>query len=84
MSPSPMSLLKQVHLEQAAQDPIQAAFKYLQRRRLHNLFGQSAPVTGDPHSKDVFHDAQTELSLFQFVSVASLSLIKAGCNSFCN
>ena len=39
-SSSPSPLPKQGHLEQAAQDLVQAGFKYLQRRRLHNLSGQ--------------------------------------------
>ena len=39
-SSSPSPLPKQGHLEQAAQDLVQAAFKYLQRRRLYNLSGQ--------------------------------------------
>jgi len=38
-SSSPTPLPKQIHLEQAAQDCIQAGFEYLQRRRLHNLSG---------------------------------------------
>jgi len=40
-SSSPTPLPKQGHLQQAAQDLIQAGFEYLQRRRLHNLSGQS-------------------------------------------
>jgi len=36
-SPSPAPLLKQGHLQQAAQDLVQAGLEYLQRRRLHNL-----------------------------------------------
>ena len=39
-SSSPSPLPKQGHLEQAAQDLVQVGFKYLQRRRLHNLSGQ--------------------------------------------
>jgi len=35
-SSSPTPLLKQGHLEQVAQDLIQAGFEYLQRRRIHN------------------------------------------------
>jgi len=45
-SSSPIPLLKQGHLEQAAQDLVQAGLEYLQRRRLHNLPGatcSSAP-----------------------------------------
>jgi len=42
-SSSPTPLLKQGHLEQAAQDLVQEGFEYLQRRRLHNLSGQPVP-----------------------------------------
>ena len=38
-SPSPSPLPKQGHLQQAAQDLVQAGLEYLQRRRLHNLPG---------------------------------------------
>jgi len=43
-SSSPTPLLKQGHLQQAAQDLLQAGLEYLQRRRLHNLPGQPVPV----------------------------------------
>ena len=36
-SSSPTLLPKQGHLQQAAQDLLQAGLEYLQRRRLHNL-----------------------------------------------
>ena len=36
-SSSPTLLPKQGHLQQAAQDLVQAGLEYLQRRRLHNL-----------------------------------------------
>jgi len=36
-SSSPTLLLKHGHLQQAAQDLVQAGLEYLQRRRLHNL-----------------------------------------------
>jgi len=42
-SSSPPSLLKQGHLEQAAQDLVQVGLEYLQRR-LHSLCGQPVPV----------------------------------------
>jgi len=41
-SSSPTLLPKQGHLQQAAQDLVQAGLEYLQRRRLHNLPGQLA------------------------------------------
>jgi len=37
-------LPKQGHLQQAAQDRVQAGLEYLQRRRLHSLPGQPVPV----------------------------------------
>ena len=40
-SSSPTHLSKQGHLQQAAQDLVQAGLEYLQRRRLHNLPGCS-------------------------------------------
>jgi len=43
-SPSPTSLPKQGHPEQAAQDLVQGGLEYLRRRRLHNLPGQLVPV----------------------------------------
>ena len=42
-SSSPTPLLKQGHLQQAAQDLVQAGLEYLQRRRLHSLPGQPGP-----------------------------------------
>jgi len=53
-SSSPTPMLKQVHLEQTAQDCIQVGLEYLQRRRLHSLSGQPVPVLRHPHSKEVF------------------------------
>jgi len=67
-SSCPTPLLKQDHLEPAAQDQIQTAFEYLQGRRLHNLSGRSVPVLSHPHSKNVFPNVQTEASVFQFVN----------------
>ena len=43
-SSSPNPLSKPGHLQQAAQDLVQAGLEYLQRRRLHNLPGQPVPV----------------------------------------
>jgi len=43
-SSSPTPLMKQGHLQQAAEDLVQAALEYLQRRRLHNLPGQPVLV----------------------------------------
>jgi len=46
----PTPLLKQGHLEPAAQDHVQKAFGYFQGGRLHSLPGQPVPVLGHPHS----------------------------------
>lgn len=43
-SSGPILLLKQGHLDQATQDHVQARFEYLQRWRLHKLFGQPLHV----------------------------------------
>ena len=43
----PNPLPKQGHLQQAAQDHVQAGLEYLQRRRLHNL-----PELQSRHSRD--------------------------------
>jgi len=42
---------KQGHLEQAAEDLVQVGLEYLQRRRLHNLPGQSVLVLCHPQSE---------------------------------
>jgi len=44
-SSRPTPLPKKGHLEQVAQDLVQAGFEYLQRRRIHNLSGQPVPVS---------------------------------------
>ena len=69
-SSSPTPLPKQGHLQQAAQDVVQAALGYLQRRRLHNLPGQPVPVLRHPQSEEVLPHVQTELPPLQFVPVA--------------
>jgi len=43
-SSSPAPLPKQGHVQQAAEDLVQAGLEYLQRRRLHNLPEQPVPV----------------------------------------
>ena len=69
-SSSPTPLPKQGHLQQAAQDFVQAGLEYLQRRRLHNLPGQPVPVLHHPQSEEVIPHVQTELPLLQFVLIA--------------
>ena len=63
-------LLKQGHLQQAAQDRVQAGLEYLQRRRLHSLPGQPGPGLRHPHSEEVLPHVQLEPPLLQFVSIA--------------
>ena len=69
-SPSPTPLSKQDHLEQVAQDCVQAGFEYLQRRRLHNPSGQPVPVLRHPQSKEVLPHVQMELPMLQFVPIS--------------
>jgi len=69
-SSSPTSLQKQDHLEQAAQDLIEAGFQYPQRRRLHNPSGQLVPVFHHPQSKEVPPHVQMQLPMLSFVPIA--------------
>ena len=69
-SSSPPPLPKQGHLQQAAQDLVQAGLEYLQRRRLHNLPGQPGPGLRHPQSEEVLPHVQTELAKLQFVPIA--------------
>ena len=66
-SSSPALLLKQGHLEQAAQDLVQAGLQYLQRGRIHDLPGQPVPVLRHPQREEVPPHVQTELPVPQFV-----------------
>jgi len=52
-SSSPTLLPKQGHLQQAAQDLVQADLEHLQRRRLYNLPGQPVPVLRHPQREEV-------------------------------
>lgn len=54
---SPNLLLKQVHLQQLAQDHVQVSFESLQRIRLHNLPWQFVPVLCHSRSEE-FHPVQ--------------------------
>jgi len=69
-SSSPTPLSKQGHLQQAAQDRVQAGLKCLQRRGLHNLPGQPVPVLRHPQREEVLPHVQTELPILQFVPIA--------------
>ena len=67
---SPTLLPKQGHLQQAAQDLVQAGLEYLQRRRLNNLPGQPVPGLRHPQREEVLPHVQMELPVLQFVPVA--------------
>jgi len=69
-SSSPTPLLKQGHLQQAAQDLIQAGLEYLQRRRSHNIPGQTVPVLCHPQRDEVLPYVQVEVPMLQFVPIA--------------
>ena len=69
-SSSPTLLLKQGHLQQAAQDLVQAGLEHLQRRRLHNLPGQPVPGLRHPQREEILPHVQLELLVLQFVPVA--------------
>jgi len=69
-SSSPTPLPKQGHLQQAAQDRVQAGPECLQRRRIHNLPGQPFPVLRHPQSEEFLPHVQLELPVPQFVPTA--------------
>ena len=69
-SSSPIPLPKQGHLEEAAQDHVQAGFEYLQRR-IHNPSGQPVPGFCHPQSEEVLPHVQMELPVLpKFVPIA--------------
>ena len=68
-SSSPTPLPKQGHLQQAAQDLVQAGLEYLQRSRLHNLPGQPVPALRHPQREEVLPHVQTALPMLQFVKL---------------
>ena len=69
-SSSPTPLPKQGHLQQSAEDLVQAGLEYLQRGRLHHLPEQPVPVLHHPHSEEVLPHVEMELPLLEFVPVA--------------
>ena len=71
-SSSATLLPKQGHLQQAAQDFVQAGLEYLQRSRLHNLPGQPVPVLHHPQREEVLPHVQTERPVLQFVPLVFL------------
>ena len=68
-SSSPTPLPKQGHLQQAAEDLVQAGLEYLQRRRLHNLPRQPVPVLHHPQREEVLPHVQTEIPCSSFAKV---------------
>jgi len=71
-SSSPTSLPKQGHLQQAAQDFVQAGLEYLQRGRLHNLPGQPVPVFCHPQSQEVLPHVQIIYEDFPLPTICAL------------
>ena len=61
--------------EQGAQEPIQAGFECLQRRRPHSLPGQPVPLLWHPHRKEVFSHDSVELPVFQLVPIAPCPVV---------
>jgi len=57
-------------LPQVAQVGVQVGLEHIQRRRLHNLFGQPIPVLCQPHCGEVPLHIGTELSILQFMAVS--------------
>jgi len=60
-SSSPTPLPKQGHLEQAAQDLVQADFGFLQRRRIHSPSGKPVPGLCHPQSEEVLPHVHLEV-----------------------
>jgi len=63
-------LPKQDHLQQAAQDLVQAGLEYLQRGKLYNLPGQPVPGLRHPQREAALPQVQTELPVPQFMPIA--------------
>jgi len=61
---------KQGHLQQAAQNLVQAGLEYLQRGRIHNIPGQPIPVLHHPQREEVLPHVQMEPPVVPFVPVA--------------
>lgn len=67
-------LPKQGQPEQVAQDGVQLGFGYLQRWRLHNLFGQPAPVFDTLTVKTVFLYVEVECPVLQSLILSGLQI----------
>ena len=68
-SSSPTPLPNQGHLQQAAQDLVQAGLEYLQSRRLHNLPEQPVPGLRHPQSENSY--LQDKFLLFHLVTACA-------------
>jgi len=77
-STSPTLLPKQGHLQQAAEDLVQAGLEYLQRRRLHNLPGQPVLVLCHPQREEILPPVQTELPVLPVTLPQSIMLSLLG------
>ena len=65
-SPSPTPLLKQGHLQQAAQDLVQAGLEYLKRRRIHILSRQHVTVLQDA-SRVMLRLTEVKLTFYSLI-----------------
>jgi len=68
-SSSPTTLPKQGHLQQAAEDLVQADLEYLQRRRMHNLSGQPVPVLLQCQNEEFLPHFQLKFPMLHFVPI---------------
>jgi len=78
---------KACSLQQAAQVGIQADIERLQRRRLHSLSGQPAPVLRYPHCEEIPIHICAELPMLQFVAVSPCPItthLHFCCSSVCH
>lgn len=76
--PGPATLLKQGHLDQAAQSNVQMAFEHVQGGRLHNLPGQPVSVLSHPDLSYFFHSERCFLMFrwsFLYFSESPLPLV---------
>ena len=67
----PPEIIKAGPLQQVAQVGIQAGLEYLQRRRIHDLPGQSYPMLRHHHCEEVPSHIGAELPMLQFMAVSS-------------
>ena len=81
-SSSPTPLSKQGHLEQAAQDIMQVSFEYLQRRGLHNPYGQPVCFPSVIWISALWYCTQLKAKMqFQDKSLKSRLLVATGAHA---